>query len=180
MFSLGLRILQYYSLHSVRCKHFSHSRDCIFTWMMLSLAVKKLVCFMRSCIFILVLMSVLLGFSEKVLSCVNKFKHSPYLLLLQSQDITSCVAILDSCGIQFWPSEMWLSSLILLHVINWFDQHHLWKILHFLQYVIGILKKKDQFTIGEWACVWALNSILLTNELIFMLICCFPYKISVV
>lgn len=127
-----LRILHSYSLHSVRCKHFTHSRDCIFTWMMLSLAVKKLACFMRSCIFILVLMPVLLDSLQKVRSRVSKFKHSPYFLFLQSQDITSCVAILDSRGIQFWSSEMWLSSLILLHVINWFDQHHLWKRLHFL------------------------------------------------
>lgn len=112
--------------------------------MMLSLAVKKLVCFMRSCIFILVLMPVLLDSLQKVRSRVNKFKHSPYFPFLQSQDITSCVAILDSCGIQFWSSEMWLSSLILLHVINWFDQHHLWKRLHFLHVRYWLLKKKNR------------------------------------
>ena len=147
---------------------FSHSEGCLFVLFMVSLAVQKLLSFIRSHLFIFVFIFISLGGGSKRI--LLWFMSKSVLPMFSSKYfIVSGLTFRSLIHFEFIfvYGIRECSYFILLHVAVRFSQHHLLKRCLSPLYILASFIK-DKVTICVWVYLWALYPVPLIYISVFV------------
>ena len=134
---------------------FSHSEGCLFTLLIVSFVVQKLLSLIRSHLFILLLFPLLWQVGHRGSCCDLCQRVLPMFstrsFIVSGLTFRSLIhfEFIFVCGVRE------CSSFILLQMVDQFSQHHLLK-----RFVLSLLYifasfVKDKLSMGEWIYLWA-------------------------
>ena len=144
---------------------FSHSEGCLFTLLIVSFIVQKLLSLIRSHLFIFAFISLL----WEVGHCCDLCQSVLPMFFSRSFIVSGLIfRSLIHFEFTFVYGVRKCSSFILLQVVELFSQHHLLKRLSFLHCIFLPPLPKIRVSIGAWIYLWAFYVVLLIYISVFV------------